>query len=43
MNFAFNSANTVSSNSNIVRANFTDWKSLESGMRFFHLLNYYPS
>ena len=43
MNFAFNSANNISSNNYTVNANFSAWKTLEGGMRYFHLLNYYPS
>lgn len=43
MNFAFNSANNISSNNHTVNANFSGWKTLEGGMRYFYLLNYYPA
>lgn len=36
-------ATTAFSNDNTVRTNFTGWKTLEGGMRYFHLLNYYPA
>lgn len=43
MSYQTVSATNVLSTSNIVRANFTGWKTLEGGMHYFHLLNYYPA
>ena len=43
MSYQTVSATNVLSINNTVRANFTGWKSLEGGMRYFHLLNYYPA